>query len=161
MEIKDPLALYNFFGQLGYLGGAVLSVFITLIVVYFAINIIEKLTDKKKLRSSLFVGIGLLVFACMMVITIKANHKNEQLTEANSLKAYLTTQNWKFMSFLSIANEVSLSSRKLALKDQKLKETDVKMVERINDIKELVDDFPNEFVIRNVVDLNGERLGIN
>jgi len=162
MEIKDPIALYSFFGQLGYLGGAVLSFLITLIAVYFAANIISKLTDNQKLRSIFLVCVSILVFAGMMIITILASTKNKQLTEANSLKAYLTTQNWKFLSLFRIANEVSLSSGKLALKDQNLKETDNKIIKRIEDIKDLVDKFPNEFVIRNVTDPDmKERLGIN
>lgn len=155
MEIKDPRALYHFFGQLDPLVAWSISLMIAGIIFYFSWGLYFKMTRSKRIAlrgafiSAVVMGI------CLIIAGARARQSNLATGEANALKSFLVTQNWKFLSLRRIAEEVTLSAEKPALGSRWQIEADLK--KREQDIRRLVTAFPNEFVLSRIDDWTPER----
>jgi hypothetical protein len=155
MQVKDAFAIYDFFGQLDYVGGIVLGLLLALVACYFAIIVIVKLSSSSRLRYIVVLAAGLLVLLSVIGITLVAHKRYGRVTEANALKSYLKTQNWKLLSFHRIANEVSLSSADTALAYDSVGRIGLyhqSLQKRQEKIKTLTDEFPDEFIIGKMTD---------
>jgi hypothetical protein len=155
MEIKDPRALYHFFGQLDPLVAWCIMLMIAGAVFYFSWSLYFKITRSKRIAlRGAFVS-AVVIGICIVIVSSRARKSNLATGEANALKSFLVTQNWKFLSLRRIAEEVTLSAQKPALGRRWKIETELR--KREQDIRQLVDAFPNEFVLSNIDDWTPER----
>src|SRR4051812_42850119 len=99
MEVKDAFSIYNFMEQLGYVGAIVFSIFLTIVSGYLIANVLDKIIDNKKLRIKIICSVSVIIFSCMIFITIKTISRNEDIAKANSIKSYMVLNKWKFIGF--------------------------------------------------------------
>ena len=149
MEIKDAISLYNFLGQLGWLGSIALIFIITLITSYLIITVTDKLTESLKKRRWITIVFSLIILLLLFLIVIPANIKREKIDKANAIKSYMVSTKYNWNGFREIAQNVSFSADEPSLKPE-----DKYFEKRVNEIKNIVTEFPDEFSISRIDNLD-------
>ena len=145
MEIKDAISFYNFIGQIGLLGSIILIVLITLVASYLIVNISEKLTKNVKLKKRITIVFSLVILVLLLILLIPINERRAKVNKANAIKSYMVSAKNNWIGFREIVQNISFSP-----KEHSLLPSDEKFNSRVDEIKDIVNDFPDEFSLSTI-----------
>jgi hypothetical protein len=132
MKVQDAISAYDFLAKLDWTGVIGLTIALTLVIVFFALSITDKLSDDKKIKQRMAVTTAISVIICMCILKIDADNNYDLLSRANDIKQYMLRNNESSSGFKELADYVDFPDSK-------------SFEERREEINNIVKHFPDEF----------------
>ncbi|MCW3110638.1 MAG: hypothetical protein JWQ09_5144 [Segetibacter sp.] len=145
MKIEETLKLYEFFGNISWTGVIAFLAIISIVFMYFSLNIASKIFDSedKKKKQLVLVAVVLLIFVSGIVLKLEANSSKSDLIVANSIKSFFIENKRRYKSLKGLATEMNLGAKVLS---------DTSTSSKMDKIVEVVRNHPDQFIITEVVE---------